>query len=81
MKVRGNKMDGEDLYRLGFKITAVITFIGCYIYCIAVYGFLFGVGLGWLPSLIVAFLAGILWPLLLVIILLGIIFIFYSVSR
>jgi hypothetical protein len=43
----------------------LITFISLWIYCIAAYGFLFGVGLGWLPSLIVAvltyFLAVLLW--------------------
>jgi len=56
-------MDDWD-YGTGFTITAIITFIGSYIYCIATYGFLFGVGLGWLPSLIVAVIAGALWPLI-----------------
>jgi hypothetical protein len=37
---------------------AVLTFICAYIYCIATYGFLFGLGLGWLPSLILATLIG-----------------------
>jgi hypothetical protein len=49
-------------------ITAVLVFIGCWIYCIAAYGFLLGVGLGWLPSGICAALAGIVvrftWPLI-----------------
>lgn len=35
-------------------IAAFLTFIGSWIYCIATYGYLFGVGLGWLPSMIVA---------------------------
>lgn len=39
-------------------IAAALTFIGAYIYCIATYGFLFGLGLGWLPS---AILAGIVF--------------------
>lgn len=39
---------------------AIVTFIGSWIYCIATYGYLFGVGLGWLPSLIVAYVAGML---------------------
>jgi hypothetical protein len=30
------------------------TFVGLYIYCIAAYGFIFGFGLGWLPSEFVA---------------------------
>lgn len=51
-------------YSSGFGITAFITFIGSWIYCIAKYGFLLGVGLGWLPSLIVAVIAGALWPLI-----------------
>jgi hypothetical protein len=33
-------------------ITGLLTFIAAYIYCIATYGFLFG--LGWLPSGILA---------------------------
>ena len=50
-------------------ITGVLVFIGTWIYCIATYGFLFGVGLGWLPACIVAVIvgaiAGHLWPLIL----------------
>jgi len=56
--------DLEDTYASGFVITAALTFVISYIYCIATYGFLFGVGLGWLPSVIVAVVAGALWPLL-----------------
>jgi len=52
------------IYGWGFVITGSIVFVGSYIYCITTYGFLFGVGLGWLPSLIVAFLAALLWPLI-----------------
>jgi hypothetical protein len=37
-----------------------ITFISSWIYCISTYGFLLGVGLGWLPSIIVAFFAFLL---------------------
>ena len=40
-------------YILG-SISAVLTFIGAYIYCVATYGFLLGLGLGWLPSGILA---------------------------
>lgn len=58
--------DSGPSYSTGFVITALIPFIGSWIYCIATYGFLFGVGLGWLPSLIVAVIAGALWPLTIV---------------
>ena len=39
-------------------ISGVLIFIGAYIYCIATYGFLLGLGLGWLPSGIVAAIVG-----------------------
>jgi hypothetical protein len=42
---------------LGY-VAGAITFIGAYIYCIATYGFLFGLGLGWLPSIILAYVVG-----------------------
>jgi hypothetical protein len=44
-------------YVLG-AVAGVITFVGAYIYCIATYGFLFGLGLGWLPSGILAAIIG-----------------------
>lgn len=52
------------LYIAGAWLTGVVTFVGSWIYCIATYGFLFGVGLGWLPSIICAVVAGFLWPLI-----------------
>ena len=64
--------DHGDAYKLGYIISWVIIFIGCWIYCIAHYGFLWGVGLGWLPSLIVAFVVSLLWPLLALVIVLAI---------
>ena len=54
------------IYTLGRTITGIIVFLGSWIYCIISYGFLLGVGLGWLPSIIVAVIAGFLWPLLLI---------------
>lgn len=52
-------------------IVSFLTFVGCWIYCIATYGFLLGVGLGWLPSMIVAAIAGVLWPLILIALVFG----------
>lgn len=61
-------MDETDrMYAWGVIIVGSIVFIGSWIYCIFTYGFLFGVGLGWLPSAIVAVIAGLLWPLLAII--------------
>ncbi len=39
-------------------------FIGTSIWSIGEYELLLGVGLGWLPSLIVVFIAVLLWPLI-----------------
>lgn len=52
------------IYKVGFWITWTITFIASWIYCISTYGYLLGVGLGWLPSLIVATVAAFVWPLI-----------------
>ena len=56
-------------------ITALIIFVGSWLYCIAEYGFLLGVGLGWLPSAIVAGIGALLWPLLFVAVVLLVIFV------
>ena len=70
----------EDWYQIGAWITGGITFIGCYIYAIVTYGFLIGVGFGWIPSLIVAFFAGLLWPLIAFLIIVCIFFIIKASS-
>lgn len=59
-------MDNGGGYWVGYWIAWVITFIGCWIYAIAAYGFLLGVGLGWLPSAIVATVVSFLWPLIVI---------------
>lgn len=56
-------MGDSGLYGLGFLITWAITFVGCWIYAIVSYGFLLGVGLGWLPSAIAATVVAFLWPI------------------
>lgn len=64
-------MDFDDYKQIGnwFAIPiAIVIFIGAWWYCTATYGFLFGFGLGWLPSAILAnimrLLAVFLWPLI-----------------
>ena len=54
----------SNVYDTGFIITAVITFIACWIYAIASWGGLLGFGLGWIPSVFIAVIAGFIWPLL-----------------
>ena len=65
---KSRDIDWGTVYSVGYSITFFIVFVGCWIYCIATYGFLFGVGLGWLPSLIVAAIVSIFWPLIVLLI-------------
>jgi hypothetical protein len=65
------------VYTAGAYITGIITFIGCWIYAVAAYGLFLGIGLGWIPSLVIGFLAGILWPLIALIVIVGIALVIY----
>ena len=60
------RTDWGAIYSGGGYLTGFLVFVGSWIYCIAHYGYLWGVGLGWLPSLIVGAIAGFLWPVLVV---------------
>ena len=44
-------------------LLGVVTFFACWAYAIDRFGWLVGGGLGWIPAVIVAWLAGALWPL------------------
>ena len=55
----------SDGYKIGYWITFVLIFLGSHAYCTITYGFLFGFGLGWLPSAILAGILSFLWPLIL----------------
>jgi len=75
--------DWDSVYRIGGYITGVITFIVCWIYAIASWGFLLGVGLGWIPSLFIAVIARFIWPLLALVLIIGlcvVAFLFYKSS-
>lgn len=56
------------IYAVGGVLTGGITFVGCWIYAIATFGWFLGLGLGWIPSLFIAYLVGFLWPLIAVVI-------------
>jgi len=62
--------EDSSWYPLGYLITWIIIFVGCWIYTIVAYGFLIGVGIGWFPSAIAATILSILWPIFLIIIVL-----------
>lgn len=44
------------------ELVGFMTFVIVWLYAIATYGFLFGVGLGWLPAIVIATIAGLCWP-------------------
>lgn len=52
-----------DKYFATGTLFAIPTFFGCWIYCVFTYGFLLGVGLGWLPAAICAVVMVWLWPI------------------
>ena len=54
-------------YGIGFAIVGGLSFIAAWLYAIATYGFFLGVGLGWIPAAVIGFIAGLLWPLLLLV--------------
>jgi hypothetical protein len=60
-------MMGSD-YENGFWIVGVIAFLASWIYAVAQYGFFLGVGLGWLPAAAIGFIAGLLWPLVVLVV-------------
>ena len=72
-------MDNDGWYELGRAITLLVVFIGCYIYAIATYGFLLGVGLGWIPSAIIATIVSFLWPLIVIGVIICIIIVGYLI--
>jgi|GEM_PF-1224333 len=47
-------------------IVGFICFTGIWIYAFNTWGFLIGLAIGWLPALIGGLIAGFLWPLILV---------------
>lgn len=53
-----------DGYEIGFRVTYWIAFLATWAYAIATWGFLLGVGFGWIPAAIIGAIAAFLWPLL-----------------
>ena len=57
-------MDWGDVYRIGFWITWVLTFLIVWIAC-STEGII-GFCLGWMPAIIIAYIVAFLWPMLLI---------------
>ncbi|MCL9685716.1 hypothetical protein, partial [Legionella maioricensis] len=51
-----------EIYHFISLIVGVVTFITAYIHFISTYGFLLGVGLGWIPALICGVTFAYIWP-------------------
>jgi hypothetical protein len=56
----------SDVYSARAAVIGGLSFVISWLYCIATYGFLLGFGLGWLPSMMLAFIRGALWPLVVI---------------
>jgi hypothetical protein len=55
-----------EIYVVGSVVAALPVFFGVWLFCLAAFGLPLGGGLGWLPALLVAAVAGAVWPLLIV---------------
>ncbi len=68
------KTELRETYTVGIVVTAwptaFVTFLGCWTLAIWKFGWWLGLPLGWMPALIVAgiagYVAGLLWPLLVI---------------
>lgn len=56
---------GEIIHAIGFWLVGLVTFFGVWAVCWATYGTK-GALLGWLPALLIAYIAGWLWPVAIV---------------
>ena len=56
---------GEFYKEIGQSIGGLV-FLTSWVYCTFTYGFLLGFGLGWIPSMLLAFFAIALWPVFII---------------
>jgi len=73
--------DWGNIYSVGRTITSGLAFIICWIYATFTYGLFLGIGLGWIPSLVIAFIAGLLWPLIVAAFALLAVFVLYAATH
>lgn len=45
------------------RIVSALTFLSCWGYAIALWGWFIGIGLGWIPALVIATIVALLFPL------------------
>ena len=63
-KKREIHIDWGVVYRIGAFITGGLAFIASWAYAAISWGFLLGVGLGWVPAIFIGIIAGFIWPLI-----------------
>lgn len=80
-KENAAETDDGGWYLLGYRISFALIFVGCWIYCIASYGFLIGVGLGWLPSAFAAAILSFFWPLILGLVLVAVVVVGWMLAK
>jgi len=67
-------------YKMGAWIVGVGSFFAIWIYAFVSWGFLIGLAIGWLPALIGGAILGFLWPLALLIVAGGLLFLYWFAS-
>jgi hypothetical protein len=50
----------SDRYAIGVGVVGIPTFLGCWAYAVAQYGWFLGLGLGWLPAAFIGTIAGLI---------------------
>jgi len=74
-------IDWGVVYKIGAFITGVLAFIASWAYAAISWGFLIGVGLGWIPAIFIGIIAGFIWPLIALAFILCIGFIGFSLYK
>jgi len=64
-------MTDSTWYLIGAWVVGIIAFLAIWIYSFASWGLLIGLMVGWIPALIGGFIAGLLWPLILLVVVVG----------
>ena len=62
---RGSGADLGEIYTGGVQIVGTLAFLAAWVYAIMTYGYFLGIGLGWIPALVIGAIVGLAWPLIL----------------
>ena len=59
----GASIFADSPFGLFHRLVTYATFVGCWIYAVATWGWFIGLGLGWIPGLVIAYIVASLFPL------------------